>query len=88
MPVHVVGNRALLFATSLGCSGPTTGTCIRRGLRPTTEHGVYKGEGQLALASKMINSQVINRVVRQYIDGEIDAATAVAAMNEQLSAIE
>lgn len=45
-------------------------------------------EGQLSLASKMINSQIINRVVRQYIDGEIDAAAAVAAMNEQLSAIE
>ena len=45
-------------------------------------------EGQLSLASKMINSQVINRVVRQYIDGEIDAAAAVAAMNEQLGAIE
>ena len=26
-------------------------------------------EGQLALASKMINSQVINRIVREYIDG-------------------
>lgn len=45
-------------------------------------------EGELSLASKMINSQVINRVVRQYIDGEIDAAAAVAAMNEQLGAIE
>jgi len=45
-------------------------------------------EGQLALASKMINSQIVNRVVRQYIDGEIDAAAAVAAMNEQLAAIE
>lgn len=45
-------------------------------------------EGQLALASKMINSQAINRVVRQFIDGEIDAAAAVAAMNDELSAIE
>lgn len=45
-------------------------------------------EGQLGLASKMINSQVINRVVRQYIDGEIDAAAAVAAMNAQLAEIE
>lgn len=45
-------------------------------------------EGQLALASKMINSQAINRVVRQYIDGEIDAAAAVAAMNEELGAIQ
>ncbi|SFJ39143.1 ABC transporter substrate-binding protein [Celeribacter neptunius] len=44
-------------------------------------------EGQLGLASKMNNSQVINRVVREYIDGEIDAATAVAEMNAELSAI-
>jgi multiple sugar transport system substrate-binding protein len=45
-------------------------------------------EGQLALASKMINSQAVNRIVRQYIDGQIDAAAAVAAMNEELGAIE
>jgi len=45
-------------------------------------------EGQLALASKMINSQAINRVVRQYIDDEIDAAAAVAAMNDELAKVE
>ena len=45
-------------------------------------------EGQLSLASKMINSQAINRIVRQYIDGQIDASAAVAAMNEELGAIE
>ena len=45
-------------------------------------------DGQLSLASKMINSQAINRVVRQYIDGEVDAAAAVAAMNEELSAVQ
>ncbi|MEL6167841.1 MAG: extracellular solute-binding protein [Pseudomonadota bacterium] len=45
-------------------------------------------EGQLALASKIINSQAINRVFRQFFDGEIDAAAAVAAMNDELSAIE
>ncbi len=45
-------------------------------------------DGQLALASRMINSQAINRIVRQYIDGEIDAAAAVAAMNDELGAIE
>ena len=44
-------------------------------------------EGQLSLASKMINSQAINRIVRQYIDGDIDAAGAVAAMNDELSGI-
>jgi hypothetical protein len=32
-------------------------------------------KGQLSLASKIINSQVDQPVVRQYIDGEIDAVT-------------
>ena len=45
-------------------------------------------EGQLALASKIINSQAINRVFRQYFDGEIEAAAAVAALNEELAGIE
>ncbi|MEO0544497.1 MAG: extracellular solute-binding protein [Pseudomonadota bacterium] len=45
-------------------------------------------DGQLSLASKMINAQVVNRVVREFIDGNIDAAAAVAALNEQLGAIE
>ncbi|MEO1702604.1 MAG: extracellular solute-binding protein [Pseudomonadota bacterium] len=45
-------------------------------------------EGQLSLASKMINAQVVNRVVRQFIDGDIDASAAVTALNEQLGAIE
>ena len=45
-------------------------------------------EGQLALASKIINSQVINRIVRQYIDGELDGPAAVAAMNDELAKID
>ena len=45
-------------------------------------------EGQLAVASKIINSQAINRVFRQYFDGEMDAAAAVAALNDELSGIE
>ena len=45
-------------------------------------------EGQLALASKLINSQIINRVVREYIDGDISAEEAVASMNAQLSEID
>ena len=45
-------------------------------------------EGQLSLASKIINSQAINRIVRQYIDGEVDAPSAVAAMNAELGAIQ
>ena len=45
-------------------------------------------EGQLSLASKINNSRAINRIVRQYIDGEIDAAAAIAALNSELGAIE
>ncbi len=45
-------------------------------------------EGQLALASKMLGSQVVNRVVREYIDGQIDAATAIEKMNEELAAVQ
>ena len=44
-------------------------------------------EGQLGLASKIINSQVINRVVREFIDGDIAADAAVAKMNSELSKI-
>lgn len=44
-------------------------------------------DGQLSLASKMINAQIINRVVREYIDDQIDASTAVAQLNEELGAI-
>lgn len=45
-------------------------------------------EGQLSAASKIINSQVINRLVREYIDGERDAAATVAALNEAIAAVE
>ncbi len=44
-------------------------------------------EGQLGLASKIINSQIINRYVREYIDGVRDAASTVAAMNDALAKI-
>ena len=44
-------------------------------------------EGQLSLASKIINSQAINRIVRQYVDGELSASAAVSAMNSELSQI-
>lgn len=56
------------------------------GLQVAQRWGV--AEGQLALASKMINSQVFNRIVRQYIDGEVDAAAAVAALNDELAKID
>ncbi|MCK0168101.1 ABC transporter substrate-binding protein [Jannaschia sp. S6380] len=45
-------------------------------------------EGQLATASRIINSQAINRVVRQYIDGEIEGEAAVAALNDAIAAVE
>ncbi|MCR9274737.1 MULTISPECIES: ABC transporter substrate-binding protein [Mameliella] len=45
-------------------------------------------DGQLALASKIINSQAINRVVREYIDGDISGPDAVKKMNEELAGIE
>ena len=61
---------------------------IRRivsGLETANRWGVK--EGQLSLASKMINTQAINRVVRQYIDDEISAADAVAKLNAELGAV-
>ncbi len=58
---------------------------ITSGLETAARWGVK--ENQLSLASKMINRQVINQVVRQYIDGEIDAPSAVAKLNDELSAI-
>lgn len=44
-------------------------------------------EGQLSLASKIINAQVINKLVREYIDGARDAAATVEALNEELAKI-
>ncbi len=58
---------------------------ITGGLEVAQRWGV--AEGQLSLASKMINSQAVNRIVRQYIDDEIDAAAAIAAMNDELSKV-
>ena len=45
-------------------------------------------DGQLAAASAIINSQVINRLVREYIDGERDAAATVAALNDAIAAVQ
>ncbi|MEP2641393.1 ABC transporter substrate-binding protein [Roseobacter sp.] len=45
-------------------------------------------DGQLSAASKIINSQVINRLVREFIDGERDAAATVAALNEAIAGVE
>ena len=44
-------------------------------------------EGQLALASKIINSQIFNQIVRKFTDGVISADEAVASLNEELAKI-
>ncbi len=64
---------------------PLTIDKIVAGLKTADRWGV--SEGQLSLASKMINSQIINRVVRQYIDDQIDVKAAVAKINKELSLI-
>ena len=56
---------------------------IVAGLESGNRWGVK--EGQLSLASKIINSQIINRVVREFIDGEIDGDAAVAKLNAELA---
>ena len=56
------------------------------GLNVAQRWGV--AEGQLSLASKIINSQVINRLVREFIDGQRSGPDAVAAMNAELARIE
>ena len=64
---------------------PFTIDKIVAGLETADRWGV--SEGQLSLASKIINSQVINRIVREYIDDQIDVKAAVAKMNKELSSI-
>ncbi len=59
---------------------------IVRGLDTANRWGVK--EGQLSLASKINNSRTINRYVREYIDGERDAKSTVAALNAELSKIQ
>lgn len=55
------------------------------GLNSGNRWGV--NEGQLSLASKIINSQVINRLVREFIDDERDATATVAKLNEEIAKI-
>ena len=55
------------------------------GLETADRWGVK--EGQLSLASKIINSQIINRIVREYIDDQIDVKKAVTKLNKELSTI-
>lgn len=59
---------------------------IAAGLETASRWGVT--EGQLALASKINNSRVLNVLVREYIDGVRDAAATVAMMNEELAKID
>jgi multiple sugar transport system substrate-binding protein len=55
------------------------------GLESADRWGV--AEGQLSLASKIINSQVLNRLVREYVDGAREAPETVEMMNEELARI-
>lgn len=59
---------------------------IVSGLDSAQRWGV--AEGQLATASKIINSKFINRLVREYMDGRRDAAATVKALNESLADIQ
>ena len=59
---------------------------IVAGLEAASRWGVR--EGQLSLASKIINSRVINRLVREYIDGERSATDTVAVLRTELMKIE
>lgn len=45
-------------------------------------------DGKLAEASAIINSQVINRLVREFIDGERDAAATVIELNSAIAAVQ
>ena len=64
---------------------PATINKIVAGLETADRWGV--SEGQLSLASKIINSQIINRIVREYIDDQIDVKTAISKLNKELSSI-
>lgn len=65
---------------------PETVNTIVTGLETANRWGVK--EGQLAAASKIINSQVINRIVRRFIDEEMTAEEAAAAINEEIAKVE
>lgn len=58
---------------------------IVSGLDTAQRWGV--AEGQLATASKIINSQFINRLVREYMDGQRNATETVKSLNEALGAL-
>ncbi len=62
---------------------PDVISTIVAGLETADRWGVE--EGQLSTASKIINSRLINRLVREFIDGERDAKATVARLNEELA---
>jgi len=41
----------------------------------------------LALASRIVNAKVLNRLVREFIDGERSATATVQLMNQELAQI-
>ena len=58
---------------------------IAAGLETASRWGVR--EGQLALASKIINTKVLNRLVREFIDEERSATATVQLMNQELAEV-
>ncbi len=64
---------------------PATINEIVAGLETADRWGV--SEVQITLASKIINSQIINRIVREYIDDQIDVKTAISKLNKELLSI-
>ena len=58
---------------------------IAAGLETASRWGVR--EGQLALASKIINTRVLNRLVREFIDEERSATATVQLMNQELAKV-
>lgn len=58
---------------------------IVAGLETADRWGVT--EGQLSKASAILNSQLINRLVREYLDGERDAAATASLINAELEAM-
>jgi len=59
---------------------------ITRGLDTAERWGV--SEGELAAASLVVNSRIVNRIVRRYIDDEITVDEAVTLINDEIATIE
>lgn len=64
---------------------PETIAAMVDGLKMGTRWGAT--QGQLALASKIINSGLVNRLVREYADGVRSADETVDLLNKEASAI-